>query len=79
MNIMNIIYKKLNFHNMENIKNDNNITNNHKHDFNLIQSYLTAIDNKNKKKIKELYYKNIKNNIEKDIVYELYKKKEIEF
>ena len=76
---MNIIYKKLNFHNMENIKNDNNITNNHKHDFNLIQSYLTAIDNKNKKKIKELYYKNIKNNIEKDIVYELYKKKEIEF
>jgi len=44
---------------------------------NLIQSYLTAIYNKNKKEIEILYNKNSKNDIEKDIVYEIYNKNEL--
>jgi len=46
-------------------------------DDNLIQSYLMAIDNKNKKEIEDLYQLNNKNNIEKDIVYEIYNKNEL--
>jgi len=46
-------------------------------DDNLIQSYLLAIDNKNKKKIEILYNENNKNNIEKDIVYEIYNSNEL--
>ena len=38
---------------------------------------MTAIDNKNKDKMKDLYEKNIKSNIEKDIVYEMYKKRKL--
>jgi len=44
---------------------------------NLIQSYLTAIDNKDKNKIKTLYNEYNKHDIEKDVVYEMYKKKEL--
>jgi len=44
---------------------------------NLIQSYLLAIDNKNKKELEILYNKNKKNNIEKDIVYEIYNSNEL--
>ena len=40
--------------------------------FDLIQSVLTAIDNKNKHIIENLYYENYKSFIEKDIIYEIY-------
>jgi len=38
----------------------------------LVQSYLNAIDDKNKNEIRQLTIQNDKNDIEKDIVYELY-------
>ena len=38
---------------------------------------MTAIDNKNKEKVKDLYKENIKNNIEEDIVYEMYKNRKL--
>jgi len=44
---------------------------------NLIQSYLTAIDNRNKKEIELLYNNDKNNNIENDIVYEMYKEDEL--
>jgi len=40
-------------------------------DENLIQLYLNAIDNKNKKEIEFLYNNDKRNNNEKDIVYEI--------
>ena len=43
---------------------------------NLIQSYLIAIDNKNENEIEILQKTNNKNNIEKNIVYEIYNKNE---
>jgi len=49
-------------------------------DDNLIQLYLTAIDNKNKNEIEFLYNQNNKNNInniENDIVYEMYNANEL--
>jgi len=38
---------------------------------------LIAIDDKNKNKVEILYNKNIENNIEKDIVYEIYHQNEL--
>jgi len=38
----------------------------------VIPLFLTAIDNKNKEKVKTIYNKNNKNNIEKDIIYVIY-------
>jgi len=46
-------------------------------DGNLIQSYLMAINNKNKKEIEILYKINSKNNIEKVMVYEIYNKNKL--
>ena len=43
----------------------------------MIQSYMTAIDDKNKDKIKYLYTENNKNSTENNIVYELYNKNEL--
>jgi len=44
---------------------------------NLIQSYVIAIDNKNHEEIKFLYNENNDNYTEKDIVFEIYKKNEL--
>jgi len=75
-------FKKLNTHKRKNgIKNVSDIQikyniekfiNN-----NIIQSYLMAIDNKNKEDIIYLYNENSKNNIEKDTVYEIYKENKL--
>jgi len=53
--------KKIKRHNIKNVNNDY-----------LIPSYLKAIDDENKNEIKLLYKINSSNNIEKDIVYEMY-------
>jgi len=45
--------------------------------YNIIQSYLTAIDNKNKEKMKDLYNKRNEHNIENDIVSEIYKRNKL--
>jgi len=67
-------------YNKKNIKYFSNVINKQNTELvnkdNLIQSYLTAIDNRNKKKIEILYDKN---NIVKDVVYEMYKKNELNF
>jgi len=44
---------------------------------NLIQSYLTVIDSKNKEEIKILHNENNKNNVEKDVVFEIYNKNKL--
>jgi len=71
---MNTFFNKFKFYNTK-IINKNDIKK--VSDNNLIQSYITAIDNKNKNEIEILYNKNNKSNIEKDIVYEIYKKHEL--
>ena len=45
--------------------------------YTLYHSYLMAIDNKNKDKIKFLYYEKYKDNIVNDIVFELYNKNKL--
>jgi len=62
-------FTKLNFPEKRIKKNVNND--------NLIQSYLIAIDNKNKKEIETLYEININNNTKKDIVYEMYNENQL--
>ena len=44
---------------------------------NLIQSFLIAIDNKNKEEIKFLYNEKYKKSIENDIVFEMYSQREL--
>ena len=58
--------KKIKINNIENVNYDN-----------LIQSYLMAIDNKNKEEVKFLYNERYKKNIENDIVFEMYNQKEL--
>ena len=44
---------------------------------NLIQSFLIAIDNKNKEEIKFLYNEKYNKGIENDIVFEMYSQREL--
>jgi len=58
------------------LTNKNIIVENSNEDF-LIQSYLIAIDNKNKNEIKTLYHNANENNIKKDIIFELYNRNQL--
>jgi len=82
---MSTLLNKLNIHKNKNkIKNENENENDYIVKYNtknvindnLIQYYLMTIDNKNKEDIKFLN-KNNKCNVEKDIVYEIYNKNEL--
>ena len=69
------IFNKLKFpNNITNNHNNKNVNNDTTIHYNRI---INAIDNKNKKKIKILFNKNNKQNIKKNIVYELYKENEL--
>jgi len=85
---MNRVFNLLKSYNKKINNNDNDDTNKYKSkkviiNYNLIQSYLTAIDNKNKKKIEVLYRlgrnNNNNNNIKNDIVYEMYNENELNY
>ncbi len=74
-NILNSYNSIIEHNNITNVNNDTNIIK--VIDNNLIQSYLAAIDKKNIEKIKLLFNKINKENIEIDIINEIYNLKEL--